>query len=112
MGGAASLILDAAIYVALFLASSMAGLFLACLLNEYGLLRRAGPAVKALLRPVGLPDFVFPAVASAMVNAYRAEHMIIYDYYSRGLLSEDAVVFTYWLAGTSGLWVHCCTWGP
>jgi len=93
MGGVASLILDAAIYVALFLASSMAGLFLACLLNEYGLLRRAGPAVKALLRPVGLPDFVFPAVASAMVNAYRAEHMIIYDYYSRGLLSEDAVVF-------------------
>jgi membrane protein YqaA with SNARE-associated domain len=34
MGGMASLILDAAIYVALFLVSFMAGLFLACLLTS------------------------------------------------------------------------------
>ena len=99
MGGAAPLFLDVVIYVVLFLVSSMAGLFLACVLNEYGLLRRVEPAVKVLLRPVGLPDFVFPAVASAMVNAYRAEHMIIYDYYSRGLLSEDAVVFYVLVSG-------------
>lgn len=97
-------------YTALFLASSIVGLFIACLLNGSGLVRKAERLIRPLLGPAGLPPSLLPAIVSAIVNASRAEHMIIYDYYKRGLMDDDGVVYyvisTGYLRGVGVVLLH------
>ncbi|WP_446752626.1 hypothetical protein [Vulcanisaeta sp. JCM 16161] len=99
MGSLAEIIEELMKYTSLFLIASIVGLFIACLLNEGGFMRRIDGVIKALFKPVGLPTFLAPAVISAMVNAYRAEHMIIYDYYTKGYLSDDGIILYVLVSG-------------
>ena len=68
------------------------GAFLSNLLHEAGVFARIEPHLRPVVKYFKLPTFLLPAIASSLVNL-RLEHVIIYSFYSKGLLSDRFIIY-------------------
>ncbi len=75
-----------------FLLVTFVSLFVSNLLSELNIAHRLGSKLTFLLRPLKIPHFLAPAVVSSLIDI-RAEHSIVYLYYSRGLVTDQFVVY-------------------